>query len=68
MGKVFENQLFTFDDGSDMLVDIIIEDEVVTDIIAAQDIYNFRKGDIVNNEGDKSLIRSEDIEVDFLKV
>lgn len=65
--KKFRNQLFTFEDGKDILIDVIVENDSVTDIIASENFENFMKGDIINSDGDNSLIRSEDIFVEELK-
>lgn len=71
MKKTYEKQLYTLENGEDIYIDIIVEDDNVTDIIAGEDIefknYSFKKGDLINVLGDESLIRSEDIEISFLK-
>lgn len=71
MTKVFHEQLFFMDDGKDFLIDVVVEDGYVTDIIAAQDIhykdYSFLKGEVINVDGEESMIRSGDIDVELLE-
>ena len=71
MKKTYKTQLYTLQNGKDIFIDVILEDNKVTDIIAGEDIkyenYHIKKGDIINSNGEESLIRSEDIEVAFLE-
>lgn len=64
--KIYRNQLFTFDNGEEIFIDVTVEEGIIKDIIAAEDYKGFKKGDIINIDGDESLIRAEDIEIDFL--
>lgn len=71
MTKIFHEQLFFMDNGEDFLIDVVVEDGCVTDIIAAQDIhykdYSFLKGEVINVDGEESMIRSGDIDVELLE-
>lgn len=74
MKKKFYDILYYLDNEKAVFIDLIVEyteDRVyVTDIIAGEDIeyrnYSFLKGDYINNMGDESMIRSEDINIDEL--
>lgn len=66
MKKIFREQIFTFMDGSDMMIDVVVEDKSVIEIIAAECSRGFEIGDVININGEESLIRSEDIEIEFL--
>lgn len=53
-----------------MIVEYYNDEAYVIDIIAGEDInyegYPFQKGDKINIEGSYSLIRSEDVEIEYL--
>lgn len=71
MLKLYKNQLFTFENGAEVFIKVVVEDGEVGNIIAEEDIVvddvvQVKKGDIINDKGDDSLIRSEDIEISFL--
>ena len=71
MKKYYNNQLFTMEDGKEFLIDVVVEDECITNIYAGEDInykdYHFKKGELINCDGDDSMIRSEDILIGFLQ-
>lgn len=67
MKKIFKNQPFYFENGNQVNIDVVVVNGVVEDIIAAEQINEFAIGDVINVNGDESLIRSEDVEIDFLK-
>lgn len=65
--KIYKNQLFTFNDGRSVWIDVVVENGEVTDIIAAEDFLGFRRGDQINVNGDDSVIRSQDIAIEYLE-
>ena len=71
--KRYNNQLFTIDNGEEFLIDVVVDlvNKEVADIYASEDInykdYHFKKGDLINYQGDDSMIRSEDILIGFLQ-
>lgn len=65
--KKYRNQLFTFNDGRSVWIDVVVENGEVTDIIAGENFEEFKKGDIINIDGDNSLIRSQDIAIEYLE-
>ena len=71
MKKYYNNQLFTMEDGKEFLIDVVVKDECITNIYAGEDInykdYHFKKGELINCDGNDSMIRSEDILIGFLQ-
>ena len=70
MKKIYSEQLYFMESGESFLIDIVVNNDEITDIIASEDIqyknYKFQKGDIINCNGDNSMIRSEDISISEL--
>lgn len=67
MKKLYKDQVFTFENGKDVLIDVVVEDGEVTEIIAGEKIGEFEKGKIINVDGEDSIIRSQDININFLE-
>lgn len=67
MKKKYRNQMFTFNDGRSVWIDVVVENGEVTEIYAAEDFSGFRRGDQINIDGDDSVIRSQDIAIEYLE-
>lgn len=71
MNKTFKNQSFAFEDGTEIYIDVVAEDDEVKEVIAAELFeykgFKFNVGDGINVNGDESLIRSENVQISFLE-
>lgn len=65
--KTYKDQLFTFDNGRSVWIDIVVENGEVTEIYAGEDFLGFKQGDQINVDGEDSLIRSQDIAIEYLE-